>query len=404
MPNDPTALELMRAAGLMPDGPVTWGQPVRSRAPGIFVVELTAGTEAAPIDSRAVLAWLQRAPALLLDGERPTQSALAARLASFWLPRQRVLYIGRTNKSLGGRVGAAYATRLGDRRPHPGGHWLKTLSDLDRLRVWWAETEAPEEYEDGMLSLFAEGVPVADRGTLPAGMPILPWAVLETATGERRETGIANPFGDEGNVVEPPSLSAKRATAAAAATKRRKATAAAAAGTSSVPVRRATGKRRSSRDAGGPQADATHLTADGLKGLETELEELRTVKRPQVILRVKHARELGDLRENADYEAARNEQSFLEGRIRTIEQMVRSAVVIELDRSGEVMLGSVVRVDMDGDEVTFHIVGSTEADPANGRISNQSPIGKAIIGHRAGDTVTAQLPGRELTYRIVSVE
>ena len=84
--------------------------------------------------------------------------------------------------------------------------------------------------------------------------------------------------------------------------------------------------------------------------------------------------------------------------------MVRSAVVIEMDRTGEVMLGSTVRVDMDGDEVTFHIVGSTEADPANGRISNQSPIGKAIIGHRAGDTVTAQLPGRELTYRIVSVE
>ena len=117
----------MRAAGLMPDGPVTWGQPVRSRAPGIFVVELTAGTESAPIDSRAVLAWLQRAPGLLLDGERPAQSALAARLASFWLPRQRVLYVGRTSKSLGGRVGAAYATRLGDRKPHPGGHWLKTL-------------------------------------------------------------------------------------------------------------------------------------------------------------------------------------------------------------------------------------------------------------------------------------
>lgn len=404
MPNDPTALELMRAAGLMPDGPVTWGQPVRSRAPGIFVVELTAGAESAPIDSRAVLAWLQRVPDLRLDGERPAQAALAARLASFWLPRQRILYVGRTSKSLGGRVGAAYATRLGDRRPHPGGHWLKTLTGLERLRVWWAETEAPEEYEDALLALFAEGVPVADRGTLPANTPLLPWAVLETALGERRETGISNPFSGEVAPPEAPSLAAKRAIAAAAATARRKATAAAAAGTSSLPTRRAAGMRRSSKDSGGPQADATHLTADGLKGLEAELDELRSVKRPQVILRVKHARELGDLRENADYEAARNEQSFLEGRIRAIEQMVRSAVVIEMDRTGEVMLGSTVRVDMDGDEVAFHIVGSTEADPANGRISNQSPIGKAIIGHRAGETVTAQLPGRELTYRIVSVE
>ena len=142
------------------------------------------------------------------------------------------------------------------------------------------------------------------------------------------------------------------------------------------------GKRRAPRRQGARE-DATHLTADGLKALESELEEMRTVTRPEVILRVKAARELGDLRENADYEAARNEQSFLEGRIRSLEQMVRSAVVIELDRTGEVMLGSTVRVDMDGDEVTFHIVGSTEADPANGRISNQSPIGKAILGHRA---------------------
>lgn len=387
----------------MPDGPVTWGQPVRSRKPGIFVVEQTAATEAAPIDSRAILAWLQRAPSLTVDGERPNQAALAARLASFWLPRQRVLYVGRTNKSLSGRVGAAYATRLGDRRPHPGGHWLKTLLGLDRLRVWWAETEAPEEYEDAVLALFAEGVPVVDRGTLPPDSPILPWAVLEKATGERRETGIANPFGDEGGVPAEPTPAAKRATAAAAATKRRKANAAAAAGTGST-LRGGAGKRRSPADAKGHAEEATHLTADGLKALESELEEMRTIRRPEVILRVKHARELGDLRENADYEAARNEQSFLEGRIRSIEQMIRSAVVIAADHTGEVALGSTVHVDIDGLEVTFHIVGSTEADPASDQISNQSPVGKALIGHRAGETVTAQLPGREVHYKILSVK
>jgi transcription elongation factor GreA len=122
-----------------------------------------------------------------------------------------------------------------------------------------------------------------------------------------------------------------------------------------------------------------------------------------VILRVKNARELGDLRENAEYQEARNEQSFLEGRIQAIENMVRSAVVIETRRDGDVVLGSTVRVAIGDEEMDFHIVGSTEADPANGRISNASPVGKALLGHRAGDTVTAQLPGREVEYRILDV-
>lgn len=403
MPNEPSALDLLRASGLMPDGPVTWGQQVRSRAAGIFVVELPAGLESAPIDSRAILAWLQRAPDLRVDGERPTQAALAARLASFWLPRQRVLYVGRTSKSLSGRVAAAYATRLGDRRPHPGGHWLKTLQPIDQLRVWWAETDAPEEYEDGLLALFAAGVPAVDRGTQPPDEPLLPWAVQETATGERRETGIRNPYGDDAPETAASPAPKRRAPSTTPASRAKAALAEQAIRTGATPKRRATTGRRSTTE-GGPQADATHLTAAGLKALEAELQELRTVKRPQVILRVKAARELGDLRENADYEAARNEQSFLEGRIRSIEQMIRSAVVIAMDRTGEVRLGSTVHVEMDGDQVTFHIVGSTEADPASGRISNQSPVGKALLGHREGETVTAQLPGRELTYRITAVE
>jgi transcription elongation factor GreA len=130
---------------------------------------------------------------------------------------------------------------------------------------------------------------------------------------------------------------------------------------------------------------------------------LRTISRPEVVLRVKNARELGDLRENADYEAARNEQSFLEGRIRTIEQMLKTAVVIGADHTGEVMLGSTVRVEVDGDEMTFRIVGSTEADPAHGWISNVSPVGKALVGHAAGEDVAVTLPGGTSSYRIIEV-
>jgi transcription elongation factor GreA len=147
----------------------------------------------------------------------------------------------------------------------------------------------------------------------------------------------------------------------------------------------------------------THVTAAGLVALERELDELVNLRRPEVIARVKHARELGDLRENADYEAARNEQSFLEGRVRALEQLIKTAQVIDTDHTGEVMLGSTVVAEVEGEPATLHIVGSTEADPANGRISNASPVGKALLGHRAGDEIVIQTPGHELHYRIVEV-
>ena len=127
------------------------------------------------------------------------------------------------------------------------------------------------------------------------------------------------------------------------------------------------------------------------------------MQRPEVILRVKLARELGDLKENADYTAARNEQSFLEGRIQALEQMLKHAQVIDADHTGEVVLGSTVEVLVEGDASTFHIVGSTEADPSSGRISNASPVGRALMGHRAGDTVEIVTPARTLHYRIVDV-
>ena len=133
------------------------------------------------------------------------------------------------------------------------------------------------------------------------------------------------------------------------------------------------------------------------------------MKRPEVILRIKTAKELGDLKENADYTAAREEQSFLEGRIQQIENLLRTAVVIEApsDDDGRVHVGSTVSLEEvggDGEVLVYRIVGSAEADAAAGRISNVSPVGRAVIGRSAGETVAVATPRGESSYRIVAVE
>ncbi len=167
--------------------------------------------------------------------------------------------------------------------------------------------------------------------------------------------------------------------------------------------------RKSSRAAAAKASQAaleTHVTVEGLAALRDELEELTTLRRPEVIARIKSARELGDLSENADYEAARKEQSFLEGRILQLEQMIKYAVIIDV--SGEtgsiIVMGSTVVVETDrhGEE-TFQIVGSAEADATAGKISFTSPIGKALIGHRAGETIRVQVPAGTMDFKVVEV-
>jgi transcription elongation factor GreA len=166
-------------------------------------------------------------------------------------------------------------------------------------------------------------------------------------------------------------------------------------------------RRSSKAEAKGGAVSATHITAEGLIALENELEELTTLRRPEVIARIKSARELGDLSENADYEAARKEQSFLEGRILQIEQMIKYAQII--DTTGEtgstVVMGSTVVVETDrhGEE-TFTIVGSAEADASAGKISFTSPIGKALIGHRAGEMVRVTVPAGTMDFKVVEVK
>ena len=118
--------------------------------------------------------------------------------------------------------------------------------------------------------------------------------------------------------------------------------------------------------------------------MTAELDELTRVKRPEVVARIKTAREHGDLKENAEYHAAREEQSFLEGRVQALEDRLRRAVVVDEAATGRVIVGSAVTVETGGDEVHYTIVGSAEADPAAGRLSSASPVGAALLGRRRG--------------------
>lgn len=151
----------------------------------------------------------------------------------------------------------------------------------------------------------------------------------------------------------------------------------------------------------------TFLTAGGLTKLEGELDNLRSVRRQEVAQRIQHAKELGGTVDNADYEEAKNEQAFIEGRILTLGVMIKSAVVIPEDRtpSDKVEVGSAVTVvNPQGKTQTYHIVGSTEADPSQGKISNESPVGRALLGHKAGDEAEVTTPAGTIKLSLVKVE
>lgn len=151
---------------------------------------------------------------------------------------------------------------------------------------------------------------------------------------------------------------------------------------------------------------AVYLTAEGLKKLEEELEHLRSVRRKEVAERLHEAMEGGDLIDNAEYEAAKNEQAFIEGRILEVEHMLAQAQIIEPSEStGIVDIGNTVVVKQDGKKrETFTIVGAAEADPKNGLISNESPLGQALLGHQVGDEVEVDAPAGVLRFRIVKIE
>jgi transcription elongation factor GreA len=149
------------------------------------------------------------------------------------------------------------------------------------------------------------------------------------------------------------------------------------------------------------------LTPEGRRKLQEELEYFTTVRRREVAQRIHSAKEEGDIIENAEYEDAKNEQAFVEGRILTLETMLKNAVIIEDEGPrDEIGLGTRVTVlERDGDSPeTYHIVGSAEVDPAAGRISNESPLGKALLGKKSGDEVEVLAPSGLLHFRIIRIE
>lgn len=155
-----------------------------------------------------------------------------------------------------------------------------------------------------------------------------------------------------------------------------------------------------------PNEKVYPMTLDGKEKLEKELEQLIQVKRPEVIERIKTARGFGDLSENSEYDAAKEEQAFVEGRIVTIENMLRGAQIIENNHDGIVGLGKTVTfVELpDGDEETYTIVGAVDADPANFKISIDSPIASSLKDKRAGGVVTITTPGGEFDVKIIKVD
>jgi transcription elongation factor GreA len=148
----------------------------------------------------------------------------------------------------------------------------------------------------------------------------------------------------------------------------------------------------------------TYLSRDGADKLRAELEELTNTRRTEIAQRIHDAKEHGDLSENAEYEDAKNEQAFVEGRIQTLEALIKNATIIDENHSTDhVQVGSTVKVDGDEGKETFTIVGSAEAKPASGKISNESPVGRALLGRKKGDKVSVKVPAGDFSYTIIEI-
>ena len=148
------------------------------------------------------------------------------------------------------------------------------------------------------------------------------------------------------------------------------------------------------------------LTKDGLERLQKEYADLVELKRPKVVARIQRAREFGDISENSEYEAAREEQAFIEGRIQELEEILKRAQVIPLaatQKPGFVIIGSTVKVEVDGETDEFMIVGSLEADPMKGKISNESPAGMALLGAKVGETIEVVTPIVRTKYKVLEI-
>ncbi len=154
-------------------------------------------------------------------------------------------------------------------------------------------------------------------------------------------------------------------------------------------------------------SEQPYLTAEGAARLKLELEQLKGAARDEMAKRLRAAIQMGDLSENADYHKAKEDQAFLEGRIRELEYLLKNAVIVDGKRDNPETVDIGVRVTIqEGDDPpeVYDLVGAKEADPRNGRISNESPIGRALIGHKVGDIVTAETPAGLITLKILKIE
>jgi transcription elongation factor GreA len=147
-----------------------------------------------------------------------------------------------------------------------------------------------------------------------------------------------------------------------------------------------------------------YLSAEGLAKLKAELDELTNVRRPEIAQRIHDAKEYGDVTENAEYEDAKNEQAFVEGRIQALTAIIKNAVIIEENHSRTfVQIGSTVTIEGEKGKEKYTIVGAPEAAPDEGRISNESPVGRALLGKKKGDAVTVNVPNGTATYTVVNI-
>lgn len=150
--------------------------------------------------------------------------------------------------------------------------------------------------------------------------------------------------------------------------------------------------------------NSVKLTKEGLETLKAELHELREVKRPKLVDRLANARSQGDLSENSDYQTAREELEFLDGRIGELEEVIKTAVVVPNTKAEGVDVGTKVTVKVNGSKVIFNIVGEWEADPVNKKISPESPLGKALVGKKIGEVVEVEAPAGKIEYQILAIE
>ena len=147
-----------------------------------------------------------------------------------------------------------------------------------------------------------------------------------------------------------------------------------------------------------------YLTKEGLENLKIELQQLIDVERSEVAKRIKSARDMGDTSENAEYSAARERQSFVEGRISELQDIIKNAVVENSTDLSKISVGHKVTLHIEGDHEEFHIVGATEADPSLKKISYESALGASLLGKKVGDEIEVEVPVGKLTYRIVDIK